>query len=87
MRKYHFTEITYDTIVALRDDGDDERLCRLAERCIHAEYRRLRMNTTAAVPIPDRSSFAIQDNFLYVKKYIEDRDVRRKQRREALRSL
>ena len=87
MRKYHFTEITYATIVALRDDGDDERLCRLAERCIHAEYRRLRMNMTAAVPIPDRSSFAIQDNFLYVKKYIEDRDVRRKQRREALRSL
>jgi hypothetical protein len=87
MRKYHFTEIRYATIVTLREDGDEERLCRLAERCIHAEYRRLRMNPTVHYNSMDRSSFAIHDNFMYVKNYIEARDVRRKQRRTAILSM
>lgn len=83
MRKYHFTEIDYDTLVELRKEGDGARLCRLAEKCIRAEYQRLKMDTDHA----DRSPFDIDANFQYVKSYIEGRKARYRRRREAIMSI
>jgi hypothetical protein len=84
MRKYHFTEITYQTIQTLRDERDEERLCRLAEKCIHSEYRRLKMDINDKI---DRSPFGVEDNFQYVKSYIDGRDARYKHRRACIRSV
>jgi hypothetical protein len=80
MRKYHVTEIRYETIVQLRDEGDEEWLCQLAEQCIHSEYRRLKMDMVD----PDRSPFGMEANFKYIKDYIEMREARYKRRRATI---
>jgi len=87
MRKYHFTEITYETILRLREEGDEDRLCRLAETCIKAEYRRLNMDMESIKHHMDRSCFKIEQNFQYVKRYIEERDARYKRHRISILSM